>query len=290
MTTVEYLLYDVFTDTPFTGNPLAVAIDPPALDAGLRQRIAAELNLSETVFLYPEQDGWRTHIHTPAVELPFAGHPTIGAARALADVGLLERATTLHEPVGPVDVALDGRLAWLTTPRPPTHVDVADPGEVVASLGLGFDALLGDLGPRGWSCGVPFTIVALRDVETLGRIEVDLARWRDEVAHSAAPDLYVLAPVDGLRGMRWRARMFGPGVGIAEDPATGAAAAAAAGYLAGHAGAGRLDEGWVIDQGVEMGRPSTIHVRPVIDDGEMRAVRLGGEAVAVGRGELRIPS
>lgn len=283
--------YDVFTDRPYAGNPLAVAIDPPELDAGQMQRIAGELNLSETVFLRPRQDGsWTARIFTPAMELPFAGHPTVGAALALADAGLVEGgAVVLHEGVGPVAVEVDDGVATLTTPRPPAPVEAADPGEVVAALGLELTDLHPELGPRGWSAGVPYTMVAVRDLDVLARAEVDLVRWRETVANSDAPDLYVLAPLDGVRGERWRARMFGPVIGIVEDPATGAAAAAACGYLAGHAGEVRLEAGWTIEQGVEMGRPSEIRVQAVPRGAELVAVRVGGRAVCVGGGELLVP-
>ena len=290
-THLALLRYDVFTDRPFAGNPLAVAIDPPTLDAGQMQRIAAEMNLSETVFLIPRPDGsWTARIFTPVTELPFAGHPTVGAALALVDEGLAgDGRVVLHEGVGAVTVEVVDGVATLTTPGPPQPVEVADPGEVVEVLGLTFADLHPDLGPRGWSAGVPFTMVAVRDLDALGRASVDVARWQVEVAHSGAPDLYVLAPLDGVRGERWRARMFGPAVGMVEDPATGSAAAAAAAYLAAHAGDARLDAGWRIEQGVEMGRPSEIRVQPVRRAGELVAVRVGGRAVRVGSGELVLP-
>lgn len=289
MPTLRVLRYDVFTDRPYAGNPLAVVVDPPSLTTEAMQAVAGEMNLSETVFLSPRDDGWDTRIFTPTTEMPFAGHPTVGAALALADEGLATGQVVLHEGVGPVRVALDDGLATLTTPRAPAHVDTADPADVAASLGLDLGDLHPELGPRGWSVGVPFTVVALRDVVALGRIAIDLARWRDEVAHSAAPDLYALAPLDGVRGERWRARMFGPGLGVAEDPATGSAAAAACGYLAGIAGEERLDEGWTIEQGVEMGRPSEIRVTAVRDGAELVAVRIGGRAARVGEGALVAP-
>lgn len=285
------LHYDVFTDRTYAGNPLAVAIDPPALSDAQMQRIAAELNLSETVFLTDLGDGaWRARIFTPATELPFAGHPTVGAALALDDAGLLrEGRVTLHEGVGPVEVSIVDGLATLTTPGPPEPVETADPADVVAAVGLGLADLHAELGPRGWSAGVPYTMVGVRDLDALGRAELDTAAWRHGVGRSGAPDLYLLAPVDGVRGQRWRARMFGPVIGVAEDPATGSAAAAACGYLAGVAGEWRLDEGWTIEQGVEMGRPSEIRVQGVRRGGELVAVRVGGRAVRVGSGELSLP-
>jgi trans-2,3-dihydro-3-hydroxyanthranilate isomerase len=287
---LHVLRYDVFTDLPFAGNPLAVVIDPPTLDDRQMQRIAQELNLSETIFLSGDgDDAFRARIFTPTTELAFAGHPTVGAALALVDEGLVDGRVVLHEGVGPVEVTIADGTATLTTPRPPTAVDTADPGDVMAAIGLELGDLYPELGPRGWSVGVPFTVVGVRDVSTLGRAELDLARWRQSLQHTDAPDLYLLAPLDGPRGERWRARMFGPHVGVAEDPATGAAAAAACGYLAGLAGDGRLASGWTIEQGVEMGRPSEITVTPVRRGSELVGVRIGGRAVRVGVGSLAIP-
>ena len=287
--TLRVLRYDVFTDRPYAGNPLAVVLDPPELDAAAMQTVAAEMNLSETVFLRRTGDGWDTRIFTPATELPFAGHPTIGAALALADEGLVDGEVVLHEPVGRVRVQLGDGTATLTTPGAPAPVESADPADVVACLGLALADLHPELGPRGWSAGVPYTMVTLRDVDALARATVDLARWDEAVALTAAPDLYLLVPVDGVRGERWRARMFGPSIGIVEDPATGAAAAAACAYLAAVAGEGRLDDGWSIEQGVEMGRPSRIHVAGVRRRDELVAVEVSGRAVRIGDGSMAIP-
>lgn len=291
MPVVDYQLWDVFTDTPFAGNPLAVVIDPPTLDAGQMLRIAAELNLSETVFLWPGASGVRTRIFTPAHELPFAGHPTIGAALALAGAGLAGKSVTLLEGVGPIEVTIEDGVATLTTTGAPQPVEVADPEDVANCLGLAMADLHPPLGPRGWSVGVPFTIVAVRDVPTLGRCRVDPGWWHDTVALTQGDQIYVVAPVElahGLDAPRWRARMFAPGLGIAEDPATGAAAAATCGYLAGHVSSHRLDEGWTIEQGVEMGRPSEIRVGAVLRDNELVAATVGGQAIRVGRGELHL--
>jgi trans-2,3-dihydro-3-hydroxyanthranilate isomerase len=315
---VDYLLYDVFTDTPFTGNPLAVAIDPPALTTDQCATVARELNLSETVFLRTGSDEVETRIFTPAAELPFAGHPTVGAAIALHDEGLVGDRVVLAEPVGPVTVDIDTgntdsgdtdsgdtdsggmdsggmdsgdferRLATLTTTQPPVAMEVADPEDVARSLGLGLADLEPNLGPRGWSAGNPFTVVAVRDVDVLGRCQVDLGPWRETVARTASPELFVLAPLDGLSGRRWRARMFAPALGILEDPATGSAAAAAVGFLAAVATPDRLEEGWIITQGVEMGRPSELHVGAVLRGGELVASTVGGRAVRVGRGEMHL--
>lgn len=295
----DYLRYDVFTDRPFAGNPLAVVLDPPALSASDRQSIAAEFNLSETVFVsVRESDGpvleADVSIHTPTLELPFAGHPTIGAAIALAEHRDARDRVVLHETVGPIEVALGpstggGRTATLTTAAVPRPVEPADPGDVVACLGLTFDDLHRECGPSAWTAGVPYTMVAVRDLDVLARARVDLATWDTTLALAEAPDIYCVAPLDGLSGAGWRARMFAPGVGIVEDPATGSAAAAFAGYLAGRVDRRRLDEGWVLTQGVEMGRPSIIEVGLATRGNELVGVTVGGSAVAIGRGTMRLP-
>lgn len=289
---LQVLLADVFTDRAYAGNPLAVCIDPPVLSPAQRQRLAGELNLSETIFLARRGDGgYDARIHTPATELPFAGHPTVGAALVLVAQGLVADPgeVVLHEGVGPVTVRIEAGVATLRTPVAPRAVDVADPDDVAACCGLELGDLHPALGPRGWTVGVPYTLVGVRDAGVLGRVAIDLARWRDTVGRSDAPDLYLVAPLDGLDGRRWQARMFGPSVGVAEDPATGSAAAAAAGYLAGHVGAQRLEDGWVIHQGIEMGRPSELAVRAVLRGSELVAVEVGGRAVLVGASMLSLP-
>lgn len=288
MPTVSYLLYDVFTDVPFTGNPLAVVLDPPELTTSLCAAIARELNLSETVFVRTDGAAVTARIFTPHVELPFAGHPTVGAALAMHDEGLVGERVVIEEGVGPVEVVVRDGVATLTTPSAPTAVEVADPEDVARTLGVDLADLHQALGPRGWSVGVPFTVVAVRDVEVLASCRVDLGRWQDSMAGTAAPDLYVLAPLDGIDGRRWRARMFAPDLGVPEDPATGGAAAATVGYLAGVVPASRLEEGWTIEQGVELGRPSVIHVGAVQRGAELVGATVGGTAVRVGRGELHL--
>ena len=286
MPTVAYLLYDVFTDVPFTGNPLAVAIDPPGLTTEQCATMAAELGLPETIFLRTRGPDISARIFTPTEELLFAGHPTVGAAIALRDEGMVDDRLIIEEGVGPVEVTIDDGLATLTTAQPPTAVEVADPEDVARSLGLTLADLHPAIGPRGWSAGLAFTVVVVRDIDALGRCRVDLAWWGDTVALTPAAALFVLAPLEGLDGPHWRARMFAPRLGIAEDPATGSAAAAAVGVLAGVATEGRLDEGWIITQGVEMGRPSELHVGTVRRGPELVAATVGGRAVRVGRGAL----
>lgn len=299
----RFLTCDVFTDTPFGGNPLAVVPEAEGLDEALMQKIAAEFNLSETIFAFPPSEpehAARVRIFTPATELPFAGHPTVGGALVLAALrGLGAGATlVLEEAAGAVPVALGhdagGRpLATLTAPRLPTlSTEGLPPAHVLARI-LGLDA--GDvatrepLAPAVCSAGVPFCIVPV-EPQSLGRIRLDHALWEMHLQKGPAPHLYAVALDDPQRPQGIRARMFAPAMGIAEDPATGAAATALAAWI------DRLrpalgDDALTLTvlQGVEMGRPSTMHLTLERHAGRLAAVRLGGTAVMVSDGILAVP-
>lgn len=300
MISVPYVVVDVFTDTQFEGNPLAVVIDPPPLSDARMARIAAEFHLSETIFLFPDGPGrWATRIFTPVHELPFAGHPTVGSGIALGLAGLVGPDSTgaanitLAELAGDVPVVLrfdDAvvRSATCTAPRAPEHVAEIGPAQVdriVAALGLTSADLLPALEPGVWSAGVPFTVVPLASIDALGRARADAGGLAGLVAAGLPPEFYLLTPV-GSDGDRWRARMFAPGLGIAEDPATGAAACAVAGLLATLADDGTSD--WLIEQGVEMGRRSCIELGATVRGGVAEAAHLGGGAVLVAEGVLRL--
>ena len=294
MPRARYHLLDVFTDRPFAGNPLAVFVDPPELTTEQMQVIARELNLSETVFVRSPPSGvaWPTRIFTPGAELPFAGHPTVGTAVLLAELGLAQDRVVLAEPVGDIEVALEerpgARSATLRTAMAPTYSEAPDRNVLARALSIEPADLHSHLAAGVWSCGVPFCIVPVRDAAVLARTRVDATVWAEHLEHTDAAQLYVLAPGDdGLH--RWRARMYAPGLGIAEDPATGAAASAAAGLLA---ASRQLQAGplrWVLEQGVEMGRPSELRVALDHDGAEASGVLVGGDAVVVGSGELAVP-
>lgn len=275
MSHLEYHLLDVFTDTPFAGNGLAVFVDPAVdLTTEQMQALAREINLSETVFV--SSATFDTRIFTPSVELPFAGHPTVGTAVLLAELGHADGSVTLREGVGDVVCALDGKRATFTAARLPEFFDVPPPQVLAAAVGLTPDDLHRDFVPAGYSCGVPFAFVPVRDVDAVTRSR--------PIAGDLGLQFYVCAPVDETYG-HWRARMFATEFGIAEDPATGSAAAAFAGLVSGVT----IDE-VVIDQGVEMGRPSTLFVTLTRDnDGSVTAVQVGGQAVVVGSGKLLAP-
>ena len=302
MPALDFHTLDVFTNEIFGGNQLAVFPDAPELEATMMQAIAREFNFSETVFVRPATNPAalrRLRIFTPGNELPFAGHPTIGTAQLLFELGMAPPNESggaefaLEEGVGLVPISVSRRddggfFTWLTAARLPERGPAPPSVELLAPmLGLTVDEILcNDLdAPASYSAGVPFTCIPVRDLGALGRATLDLARWRELIQQLWSPDIYLFCPEPKTPGAYVRARMFGPAMGITEDPATGGAAAAFAGYLwHRNGGPGK----WVIAQGVEMGRPSELHVEANGDAGQLTSVRVGGSAVRVSHGTMTI--
>lgn len=301
MTTHRYAIFDVFTDQALAGNPLAVVFGADDLDDVAMQAIAGEFNLSETVFISEPRGrdaDYGLRIFTPREELPFAGHPTIGATIALtlasgASEGQRKR-FVLEETVG--DVTADGRVngprhgsARFFAPKLPEQVgELPDFDGIAAALGLKPGDLL-DTPVRGgiWSAGVPFAIVPVRDPARLAGINLDLSTF-EQVFGGAEPVCALVVSKATLteHTLDWRARMFGPHLGIVEDPATGGAAAAFAGLISEQGGLGEGEHGVDIYQGVEMGRPSLIRLRLKHEGGKLTDLMLGGDAVKIAEGEL----
>ncbi|HKY16960.1 MAG TPA: PhzF family phenazine biosynthesis protein [Microthrixaceae bacterium] len=291
MTTKPFATLDVFCERRFAGNPLAIVEDADGLDDEVMQAVAAEFGLSETVFLQTatrEGCDVRARIFTPTTELPFAGHPTIGTALYLVrDGGLLARAATviLDEAAGPVPVVIDPatRVATLTAPaRPETGPAPVRVDEAAAMVGLTAGDLDGD--PQIASAGNPFLVVKLRTVDAVSRAEPDVAVIREvEDRDPAVPMIFVWAEVsEGVV----RARMFAPTRGIAEDPATGSAAAALGAVVA-----QGLPDGthrWLVTQGEEMSRPSQLHLAVDVEEGQALVTRVGGSAVVVTTGVIEL--
>lgn len=291
---------DVFTDRRYGGNPLAVVLDADALDRARMQRIAREFNLSETVFVQkPSRAGAlvRARIFTPMEELAFAGHPTVGTACLLAELGVAppgdEVSIVIEEGIGPVSVRIRRSgsaptYAELSTAQPPSFGACPAPSAVIAPvLGLSeSDIGYGAETPRQANCGLPFLLVPLRAPELLAGIEVDFLRLPDLLRSCAAHSVYVYARgYDGGAAVsELRARMFSPGIG--EDPATGAAASALAARLADESDQVQGSLSWTVHQGVEMGRPSQLDISADKHDGRVAAVRVGGHAVRVMQGHL----
>ncbi len=292
---------DVFTDRMFGGNQLAVFPHADGLETARMQAIARELNLSETVFVFPPDDPAHTRrlrIFTPGAELPFAGHPTIGTAFVLASIGELPlrsgaASIVFEEGVGPVPVTIRGEedapgYCELTAARLPEEGPPAPPlEEIAAAISVRPDEVgTGRLAPRAVSCGVPYFFIPLRDETVLARVRIDPSAWERTLSRWWAPAVFPFVETGGRGGVDFRARMFAPGIGIPEDPATGSAAAAMAGYLAGTDGPENGTLSWVIEQGVEMGRPSRLHVTCERSGGRIAAVRVGGTSVMVAEGRL----
>jgi trans-2,3-dihydro-3-hydroxyanthranilate isomerase len=292
----RFYTLDVFTDKPFGGNPLAVVLDADALSGERMQAIAAEFNLSETVFvLQPVQVGGnrkKVRIFTPQAELPFAGHPTVGASYLLARLDLVELnaadpVMVLEEGVGDVPVRVlsgnDGpRSTQMSVPRmpergpePPSRADLA------AMLSLVEADLLPD--HAAYSCGLPFLFLPVRDREAIARAKVRLDLWEKLLSGWWARSIFLFTTHTVLNEAQVHARMFAPALGVAEDPATGSAAAALAGFL--HDQEPRDGRRrWLIEQGFEMGRPSLIELEADVTGGRITAVRVGGSSVLMSDG------
>ena len=292
---MNYLHYDVFTGEPLLGNQLAVFPDARGLTTAQMQAIAREINFSETTFVLPAErpdTDIRMRIFTPGVEMPMAGHPTVGSTFALADTGVIASGRQrfvfgLNVGPTPVDLEWDGgrvRFVWMTQGRPTFGVSVTDRAAVTAAIGLGEADLIGDLPIQEVSCGVPYLFVPLRD-----RAAVDRATG-DSVAMLELPDLSRSHPAVLLfaqEGSGCYSRMFAPGLGVLEDPATGSAAGPLGCYLLQH-GLVTPDEARQLTnaQGVKMGRASRIHMAITGAAGVITEVKVGGEAVLVARGEF----
>jgi trans-2,3-dihydro-3-hydroxyanthranilate isomerase len=280
--TLRYVLADTFTDTPLTGNALAVFTDGRGLDDDTMQDFAREMNLSETVFVLPAEAGGhaRIRIFTPVAELPFAGHPTLGSAYVLAQpLQLSEIRLETGSGIVPVRLEREGAritFGWMTQPvpqwRPYEHAD-----EVLRILGVESEL------PVDWyDLGPSFVYVALPTVEDVAALKPDFQALMEFTS-----GVNCFAPFDGST-TRWKTRMFAPSSGVYEDPATGSAAGPLAVHLLRH---GRIESGHEIEieQGVEVRRPSRLYARATGTAAEIERVEVGGSAVVVARGEFRLP-
>jgi len=276
--TLRFVVADVFTDTPLTGNQLAVFTDARGIDDATMQALALEVGFSETVFVLPPEQGGtaRIRIFNPRAEMPFAGHPTLGAAFVLG-APLQRGVIELETGVGTVAVALErdesGALVFGRMAQPVPRIEVIDdPGRVLAAVGVARATLPVEL----YDNGARQIVVVVGDVGELGEARGD----GDAIGARRVTGVNVVARAD----TGWRSRMLWE---HGEDPATGSAAGPIACHLARH-GLISWGEEIVIAQGVEMGRPSTLHARADGGDGLIDAVEVGGAAVLVARGEFRL--
>ncbi len=286
MSDLPYVIVDVFTDRAFGGNPLAVFLDGADLTGAQMQTIAREMNLSETTFVTPgsAEGRFRVRIFTPASELPFAGHPTVGTAVVLANKGCTagRREIVLEEGVGPVRVVLgEGRATFFRDGAPEERACAASADSVAAALGLPAAALAGTPWQASYGVFVLMAPLAGSDFVAASALRRDLF----DTLGLAADGVYAFAvTAQGGGEAAVHARFFAPGLGVGEDPATGSAAAALAGSIKGLAVHDRLR--MRITQGVEMGRPSLIETETVYRDGVVSGIAIGGQAVILGEGRL----
>jgi trans-2,3-dihydro-3-hydroxyanthranilate isomerase len=302
MRRLHYHLVDVFTDRAFGGNPLAVVTNGRGVDGGTMQAVAKELNLSETTFVLPPDDpkhDWRVRIFTPGSELPMAGHPTVGTAFVLAREHLIPRAEretniVFEEGVGPVPVRVEFEngepvFAEMSQPLPRFGTRLDDRKAVASMLSLEESDLEADLPVEIVSCGVPFLYVPLRSLDAARRARprVDLIE-RASHEHGIPPAVFVFTrEVEGADSTV-HSRMFAPGLGIAEDPATGAASGPLGCYLVRYGLVAGESADIVSEQGIEMGRPSYIRIRIERQGEEIKAVRVGGQCHFMGEGFIEI--
>jgi trans-2,3-dihydro-3-hydroxyanthranilate isomerase len=293
----RFVTLDVFTNKRFAGNPLAVVLDPEGLDTAAMQGIAREFNLSETVFVFPPADKAnhaKLRIFTPARELPFAGHPTVGTAVLLGRIdGGGARTFTLEEQVGlvPCRVASSGAdsgSASFDIPRlPAKEADSPDVALMAAALGLSVaDMGLDGFAAARWSAGNPFTFVPVRGLDAIGRCRLDLARFNEAFGAGAHAAAFVFCRETVEPGHAFHARMFAPVMGVHEDPATGSAVAAFSGYLAARGGYADGEHVVGIEQGYEMGRASQIELTLRIGGGKLTGAAIAGGAVVVLEGTI----
>jgi trans-2,3-dihydro-3-hydroxyanthranilate isomerase len=293
----RYYICDVFTDTRFGGNQLAVLPQADGLSSQQMQQIAREFNFSETTFVFPPKAGHTRHVRifTPAREIPFAGHPNVGTAFVLASAGEFGEiksslTVTFEEESGVVSVAIhesDGKIASceLTAPQSVSFGKTLPVQVVAAAISVDAkDVITKTHGPQVTSVGLPFVMVELKDRSVLERARINMSGFEAVAAQSVMPDVYLYT--QGSDGFDIRARMFAPLSGVPEDPATGSANSALAGLLAHYNAQASGSFVWRIAQGVEMGRPSTLIARAEKVDGVVRTTHIGGASVLVSEGVI----
>ena len=299
----KYFTADVFTSNRFGGNPLAVLPDARGLTTEEMLAIAREFNYSESTFVLPPDDPSHTRlvrIFTPGGEVPFAGHPTVGTAFVLATIGEIaltgsETRIVFEEGVGPVPVTIrstDGvpTFAELSVAKLPEVLPPLPDREVLAAmLSLGVEDLReGHFHPQAVSCGLPFSLIPLRNRDAVRRARLRHDVWEAALSSAPAHMVMVFAMDAEHPAHQVRARMFAPGDRVPEDPATGSACAALGGYLGAR---DQMTDGtarWIVEQGYEMGRPSALYVECDKRGGAISAVRVGGASVLVCDGSIRL--
>jgi len=303
MKSYRYIHLDVFTDRRFGGNQLAVFLDGRGLSSETMQAIAKEMNFSETTFVLPPEvplTDFRVRIFTPHEELPMAGHPTIGTMFALARAGIVapgREHLVFGLGIGPTPVSLvwrngDLSFAWMTQRRPTFGDPIADRGAAAAALRLPSTAVAdAGLPVQTVSCGVPFLLVPLATRRAVDSASFDSAAFDEFRRQEGLDELPVFLFSSEAGGDKATAysRMFAPGLGVAEDPATGGASGPLGCYLVRNKVVTPEKAGAMLSlQGVKMGRPSHIHIAISVEAGDITSVRVGGESVVAAEGILYV--
>jgi trans-2,3-dihydro-3-hydroxyanthranilate isomerase len=294
MSPLKFSIVDVFAETKFAGNQLAVFTGAETLTTEEMQAIAKEMNYSETTFILSSESrngGYDVRIFTPAKELPFAGHPTIGTAFVLQQEIIQQAVETivLNLKVGqiPVRVLYQNQVPdvlWMRQ-NPPTFGQQVAAAEVAPALGLDVNEIDACFPIQAVSTGIPFLIVPLPNLATLQKIRVHFDRWQTLVEPLEAKEIFVFCPETRHPANQFSARMFAPGLGIAEDPATGSANGCFAGYLVQQ---NYLKQDAIdvrVEQGYEMGRPSLLLLKAQKTATTIE-VSVGGKVVMIARGEF----
>jgi trans-2,3-dihydro-3-hydroxyanthranilate isomerase len=301
----QYYICDVFTETRFGGNQLAVLPKAEGLTPDQMQQIAREFNFSESTFVFPATAGHtrRVRIFTPASEIPFAGHPNVGTAFVLATASEFGEINSPHtvvfeEDAGLVSVtihAIEGKIVSceLGAPQPLSIGKTVEPDLVASAVSVNKDDIVTDThDPQVCSVGLAFVFTELRNRAALERARINMSGFEALRDLEVNPQMYLYTRVNESEPdghvFNIRARMFAPLSGVAEDPATGSAGCALGGLLAHHEQVTSGMFSWRIAQGVEMGRPSTLVTRAEKKDGEVTGTWIGGAAVLVSEGTIEV--
>jgi trans-2,3-dihydro-3-hydroxyanthranilate isomerase len=300
---IRFVQADVFTDTVFGGNPVAVIPDAEGLTARDMQRIAREMNLSETVFVLPPKNSkaqFRLRFFTPTEEIPFAGHPSLGTFYVLARLGrlrLTEPVTRVVEETAlglfPIEVEVrDGEVVQvgMTQARPKFSPPLSSPLEamrVAGGLSLPVRQIADRFPIQGVSTGLPVLMVPVKSLKAMNEIRVHVPAVEDLCRRHKVKGILVFTFMTVDPNSTVHARMFGPLIGILEDPATGSASGALGAYLV-HHNAVAVQPVTTIrcEQGLEMGRPSSILIEVTVRGSEIREVKVRGQAVIVVEGTM----
>ncbi len=295
----RFLTCDVFTETRFGGNPVAVLPHADGLSDAQMQQVAREFNFSESTFVFPAEAGHdrKVRIFTPAREIPFAGHPNVGTAYVLASIGEFgairgAKTVTFEEQAGLVAVRIQEQGGKITScelaaPQPLSIGKEFAVQHAAAAVSLApEDVVTKYHPPQLVGVGLPFLFAELRDRAALERAKANISGLEFLAAQGIWPSVFLYVRVSD--GFDIRARMFAPLAGVPEDPATGSASCALAGLLAHHSAPSTGSFNWRIAQGVEMGRPSTLLARAEKKDGAVQGTWVGGACVMVSEGEISL--